>query len=337
MAAAADLEGGRCRRARAARSPARPRARRGPPRSRARPARAASSPSACSSAAMAAASSANTSCSMASARSAAATMRLSVSTSSAVVKRTAPAMVWRWRKVCGQRLAQQRLGGAGRHLDVVAQDVVVAHLERLDAGLLDVAGLQRGHHLAAVVAQRARLVEVGAEAGAHEAAVAAQVRRLVDQRAREQRLQVGAGTPSGAAAMRRRARPAGRCRRPPSRSRRAHAPRRRAGRRARRRGRAGRRAAGRAATWRGRCRARCRSERAQRPRAAVSLLAQEADRVEPRADRLRDRAAGSRAAPASSRAPGPVTVRSMAASRLALRSPDERAQQLQARAASARR
>ena len=36
----------------------------------------------------------------ASARSAAETMRLSVSTSSCVVKRTAPAMVWRWRKVC---------------------------------------------------------------------------------------------------------------------------------------------------------------------------------------------------------------------------------------------
>ena len=48
---------------------------------------------------MAVASSANTSCSMASARSAAATMRLSVSTSSGVLKRTAPAMVWRCRKI----------------------------------------------------------------------------------------------------------------------------------------------------------------------------------------------------------------------------------------------
>ena len=87
---------------------------------------------------------------------------------------------------CVERLAHQRLGRAGRHLDVVAEDVVVAHLEGLDAGLLDVAGLQCRHHLAAVVAQAPGLVEVGAEAGAHEVTVALEVWGRVDQGASEQ-------------------------------------------------------------------------------------------------------------------------------------------------------
>ena len=149
----------------------------------------ATSPSARSSAATAAASSAKISCSSASARSAAETIRLSVSTSSCVVKRMAPAMVWRWRKVSLSGARMHRLGGAGGHLDVVAEDIVVADLERLDAGLLHVPGFQRRHHLAAVVAQGARRVEIGGEALAHESAIALEVRRVVDQRPRQQRLQ----------------------------------------------------------------------------------------------------------------------------------------------------
>ena len=61
-------------------------------------------------------------------------MRPSISTSSAVVKRTALAMVWRWRNVVGERRLQQRLGVALRHLDEEAEDIVVADLQRLDAG-----------------------------------------------------------------------------------------------------------------------------------------------------------------------------------------------------------
>ena len=60
-----------------------------------------------------------------------------------------------------ERRRLQRLGGAGGGLDVVAQDIVVAHLERLDAGLGHIAGLQRRHHLAAVVAHHTGRVEVG--------------------------------------------------------------------------------------------------------------------------------------------------------------------------------
>ncbi len=85
-----------------------------------------------------------------------------------------------------QGLAQQSLRLCVRHLDVEAQDVVVAHLEGPDAGLLQVLGLQRRHHLAAVVAQRAGLVEIGAETRSHEAAVAALMRGIVDQRTGEQ-------------------------------------------------------------------------------------------------------------------------------------------------------
>ena len=257
-------------------------------------------------------------------------MRLSISISSCVVKRTAPAMVWRWRKVCGQGLAQQRLGGAGRHLDVEAQDVVVADLERLDAGRLDVAGLERGHHLAAVVAQAARLVEVGAVAVAHEAAVAAQ-HAAARRRARAASIACEVAAARAPAARRCVRAPSGRPMPPPAVAQQRGAARPpRAGHRARRRDRAGRRAAGRAATWRGRCRARPAARRAASSRSG-SLLEQKADRVEPRGDRVRHRAAGSASRAASSRAPGPVTVRSMAPSRLALPLARQRAQQLQAR------
>ncbi len=98
-----------------------------------------------------------------------------------------------------QRRLGERLGVRLRHLDEVAEDVVVADLERLDAGLVDVAGFERGHDAAAVVAQLAGFVEGGAEAFADEAAVAAQVRRVVDQSCGEKCQQLAAGLAEPAA------------------------------------------------------------------------------------------------------------------------------------------
>jgi hypothetical protein len=46
-------------------------------------------------------------------------------------------------------------------LDEIADDVVVADLERLDAGGLGIGGLEAGDHSLAVVAQAALLVELG--------------------------------------------------------------------------------------------------------------------------------------------------------------------------------
>ncbi len=84
-----------------------------------------------------------------------------------------------------QRRLQQRLGIALRHLDEVAEDVVVAHLQRFDTGALDVAGLEPGHHAAPVLLEAARFVELGPVALAHETAVALQMRRIVDERRRQ--------------------------------------------------------------------------------------------------------------------------------------------------------
>ena len=190
-----------------------------------------------------------------------------------------------------------------------------------------VAGLQRRHHLAAVVAQRAGLVEVGAEAGAHEAAVAAQLRRLVDQRAGEQSLPGRRRTAPGAARCRRSA--SGRPMPPaPSRSRRAQAA-------AAAQAVAHGAEVARAAALQGEARHGARDvgrgpQRGARILAQRLVLEQEADRVEPRGDRIGSRS-GLASRAASSRAPGPVTVRSMAASRLDLPLARERAQQLQAR------
>ena len=113
MAAAADLEGRAVVEHGADVALARAPARRGPPsQSSSASAAATRAERRAPRRATAAASSAKTSCSMASARSAAEAMRPSISISSAVVKRMALAIVWRWRNVVGQRRAQQRLGVA---------------------------------------------------------------------------------------------------------------------------------------------------------------------------------------------------------------------------------
>ena len=75
------------------------------------------------------------------------------------------------------------LVGVGRRdLDVVAQHVVVAHLEPGDAGLLAVACLEPGDQPAALVAQGHQLVEVGGVARRDEAAVAGDQRQLGPER-----------------------------------------------------------------------------------------------------------------------------------------------------------
>ncbi len=68
-----------------------------------------------------------------------------------------------------------------RHLDVIADHVVVADLQRRHGGRRAVFRLQPGHRLAAVVTQGALLVELGAIARADETAIAGEERRLVGQ------------------------------------------------------------------------------------------------------------------------------------------------------------
>ncbi len=79
----------------------------------------------------------------------------------AVEKRIAPAMVWRWMKRVLPRRLQQVLAGLLRHLDEVAEHVVVLDAQR------PAAGLRRRSALAGAamtrrrsVAQRAHLVEI---------------------------------------------------------------------------------------------------------------------------------------------------------------------------------
>ena len=69
-----------------------------------------------------------------------------------------------------------------RDLDVVAEDAVEAHLERLDAGARALGGFELGDDLLARAADPAQLVELGVDAVANRVAVAGQRRRLVDER-----------------------------------------------------------------------------------------------------------------------------------------------------------
>ena len=89
-----------------------------------------------------------------------------------MVKRIASAIVWRWMKspACAGAC---RIGCIlRRHFDEIADDIVVPDLERLDAGLGRIVGLQPGDDLARVVAQPAVFVELRGIAFPHEAAVA---------------------------------------------------------------------------------------------------------------------------------------------------------------------
>ena len=84
-----------------------------------------------------------------------------------------------------QRRRHQLVAVLRRHLDEIAEHIVVADLEALDAGVVGVARLHRGDDEARGVAQVAGLVERGLIAFANEAAVALDQRQLLGQRALE--------------------------------------------------------------------------------------------------------------------------------------------------------
>src|SRR5262249_52808220 len=73
----------------------------------------------------------------------------------------------------------------GRHLDEIAEYVVVTDLERLDAGVVRVARLHRGDDEAGGVAQIPALVERWLITLADETAVALDQRQLLGERAFE--------------------------------------------------------------------------------------------------------------------------------------------------------
>ncbi len=58
-----------------------------------------------------------------------------------------------------------------RHFDVVAEDLVVADLERLDAGALALDALQVGHPCLCVARGEMHAIQFGAVAGLDEAVV----------------------------------------------------------------------------------------------------------------------------------------------------------------------
>ncbi len=69
-----------------------------------------------------------------------------------------------------------------RHLDVVAEHVVVLDPERPAAGGFGVARLERGDDLSRILAEQPGLVDLGVVARAHEIAVAAVERQVVGER-----------------------------------------------------------------------------------------------------------------------------------------------------------
>ena len=66
-----------------------------------------------------------------------------------------------------------------RDLDVVAEDVVEAHFQRLNAGARALARFDLRDVLPAVAAEVAQLIELGVKAGANGAAVGEIQRRLI--------------------------------------------------------------------------------------------------------------------------------------------------------------
>ena len=86
-----------------------------------------------------------------------------------VVKRTWPAESLAVDE-CGR--SHQPLAVLGRHLDEIAEHIVVLDLEDADAGFFGVARLQCGNDTAGFIAQRTRFVERCVVALAHESAIA---------------------------------------------------------------------------------------------------------------------------------------------------------------------
>ena len=88
----------------------------------------------------------------------------------------------------GVRRLGQGAGIRGGDLDEIAEHIVVAHLQRFDAGGVGVGALQAGDDLAAAVAEAAVLIEIPVEAIADEAAVALVHGKLVGERRAERLL-----------------------------------------------------------------------------------------------------------------------------------------------------
>jgi len=84
---------------------------------------------------------------------------VSSAASSVVVNRTWPARVWRWMNVALSGANGELLAVLRRHLDEIAEHVVVAHLQRAHPVSSAVTRLQRRNHAAGFIAQAARLVE----------------------------------------------------------------------------------------------------------------------------------------------------------------------------------
>ena len=251
-------------------------------------------------------------------------MRLASSASSSVVKRTELAMVWRWRKAA---LAHQFVGVVRRDLDEIAEHGVVLDPQRGDAGFARDSAPPSPAMTRRLSSRSARTSSSGACApGADESAVAREEGRLGNQKFGEAVGETGKAAQARSPARRAR-RPSspvgglerigcGRKRAPRSRARRASPSRRL------RRDRAGRRGRARAAPARARCRARARRVRAHAR--AESRLPRKNATASRRSAIAAGSVSGAARRAASSRAPAAVTVRSMAASRLPLRSPDER-------------
>ena len=91
----------------------------------------------------------------------------------------------------GVRRLGQGTGIRRGDLDEIAEHVVVAHLQRFDAGGVGVSALQTGDDLAATVAEAAVLIEILIEALADEAAVALVHGKLVGERRAERLLHRG--------------------------------------------------------------------------------------------------------------------------------------------------
>ena len=111
---------------------------------------------------------------------------VSISASASVVKRMAFAVVCRCTKVSASGGFSIRSACVAGRLDEVAEHVVVPDLQRVHPGLRHILGLHPGDHPAPLVAQPPRLVELLVIARRHEAAVAHEKRRLGDQRRVEQ-------------------------------------------------------------------------------------------------------------------------------------------------------